>query len=117
MLVKYRLRDKRLTRDAFLKAYHRPTDYIHTFFEFMYWYQKKETLKLEDSTYRTNLSVIKKLKLYNPNLYFDDITEEWLDEYYFCQSKELENNSITANKNMNTIKKVCSSCVQCWLYG
>lgn len=104
VLVKYRLRDKKLTRDAFLKAYHRPTDY-NTFFEFVYEYQKKESLKLEDSTYRTNLSVIKKLKEYNPNLYFDDITEEWLDEYYFYLSKELENNSNTANKNMATIKK------------
>lgn len=104
VFVKYRLRDKKLTRDSFLKAYHRPTDY-NTFFEFVFEYQKKESLKLEDSTYRTNLSVIKKLQEYNPNLYFDDITEEWLDEYYFYLSKELENNSNTANKNMATIKK------------
>lgn len=104
VFVKYRLRDKKLTRDSFLKAYHRPTDY-NTFFEFVSEYQKKESLKLEDSTYKTNLSVIKKLQEYNPNLYFDDITEEWLDEYYFYLSKELENNSNTANKNMVTIKK------------
>lgn len=104
VFVKYRLRDKKLTRDAFLKAYHRPTDY-NTFFEFVSDYQKKESLVLEDTTYKTNLSVIKKLKEYNSNLYFDDITEEWLNEYYFYLSNHLENNSNTANKNMATIKK------------
>ena len=97
VFVKYRLRDRKLTRDSFLKAYHRPTDY-NTFFDFVTDYQRKESLKLEDSTYKTNLSVIKKLKEYNPNLYFDDITSEWL-------MNELENNQNTANKNMATIKK------------
>ena len=104
VLVKYRLRDKVLTREAFLKAYHRPTDY-NTFFEFISDYQKKESLRLEDSTYKTNLSVIKKLKEYSPNLYFDDITREWLDEYFFHLMHKLENNQNTANKNMATIKK------------
>lgn len=104
VFVKYRLRDRKLTRDSFLKAYHRPTDY-NTFFDFVTDYQRKESLKLEDSTYKTNLSVIKKLKEYNPNLYFDDITSEWLDEYFFHLMNELENNQNTANKNMATIKK------------
>lgn len=104
VLVKYRLRDKVLTREAFLKAYHRPTDY-NTFFEFVSDYQKKESLRLEDSTYKTNLSVIKKLKEYSPNLYFDDITREWLDGYFFHLMHKLENNQNTANKNMATIKK------------
>ena len=104
VFVKYRLRDKKLTRAAFLKAYHRPDDYT-TFFEFVLEHQKKESLKLEDSTYKTNLSVIRKLKEYNPNLYFDDITRDWLDEYYFYLLKELGNNENTANKNMATIKK------------
>lgn len=104
VFVKYRLRDKKLTRAAFLKAYHRPSDY-NTFFEFVIDHQKKESLKLEDSTYKTNLSVIKKLKEYNASLYFDDITREWLDEYFFYLLKELGNNENTANKNMATIKK------------
>lgn len=104
VFVKYRLRDKKLTRAAFLRAYNRPDDYA-TFFEYIYDYQKKESLKLEDSTFRTNLSVIKKLKEYNANLYFDDITTEWLDEYYFYLMAELGNNQNTANKNMATIKK------------
>ncbi len=34
VFVKYRLRDRKLTRDSFLKAYHRPTDY-NTFFDFV----------------------------------------------------------------------------------
>ena len=104
VFVKYRLRDKKLTRVSFLKAYHRPDDYA-TFFDFVLDHQKKESLKLEDSTFRTNLSVVKKLKEYNSNLYFDDITRDWLDGYYFYLLKELGNNENTANKNMATIKK------------
>lgn len=104
VFVKYRLRDKKLTRTAFLKAYNRPDDY-ETFFEFISDYQKKESLKLEYSTYKTNISVIKKLKEYNSSLYFDDITCDWLDEYYFYLMSELGNNQNTANKNMATIKK------------
>ena len=34
VFVKYRLRDRKLTRDAFLKEYHRPSDYA-TFFDFV----------------------------------------------------------------------------------
>ncbi|KAA6333262.1 hypothetical protein EZS27_018314 [termite gut metagenome] len=34
VFVKYRLKDKVLTRDVFLRAYHRPADY-DTFFDFV----------------------------------------------------------------------------------
>lgn len=40
VFVKYRLRDKKLTRETFLKAYNRPDDYA-TFFEFVNEYQRK----------------------------------------------------------------------------
>lgn len=34
VFVKYRLKDRQLTREAFLRAYHRPSDY-DTFFEYV----------------------------------------------------------------------------------
>ena len=55
VLVKYRLKDKKLTRDAFLRAYHRPTDF-NTFFEYVTAQQKKLSIKTELSTLSTHMS-------------------------------------------------------------
>lgn len=104
VLVKYRLRDKKLTRSSFLKAYHRPSDY-NTFYEFIVDHQKKISSRMEMTTLATHLSVINKLKEYNVNLSFDDITKEWLDDYFCYLRKELGNNDNTAYKNMSTLKK------------
>ena len=57
------------------------------------------------STFCTHNSVIRKMKEYAPQLTFDDITKEWLDNYFLYLRKELDNNSNTAYKNMGTIKK------------
>ncbi|KAA6325461.1 Tyrosine recombinase XerD [termite gut metagenome] len=104
VFVKYRLRDRVLTRDVFLRAYHRPTDY-DTFFDFVSDYQKKISARMEYATIASHLSVIKKLKERNPNLLFEDITEEWLDEYFSYMKKILGNNDNTAYKNMSVIRK------------
>ncbi|KAA6348467.1 Tyrosine recombinase XerD [termite gut metagenome] len=104
VFVKYRLKDRTLTRDAFLRAYHRPADY-DTFFDFVTEYQKKVSAKMEYATLMTHLSVIKKLKEYNSRLVFDDITEDWLDGYFIYLRKELGNNDNTAYKNMSTLRK------------
>lgn len=104
VLVKYRLKDKKLTRDAFLRAYHRPTDF-NTFFEYVTAQQKKLSIKTELSTLSTHMSAIRKLQQYSPTLTFDDITKDWLDDYFIYLRKELDNNSNTAYKNMGILKK------------
>ena len=104
VFVKYRLKDKKLTKDMFLRAYHRPSDY-NTFYDYVTAAQKKISYQTEISTFCTHNSVIRKMKEYAPNLTFDDITKEWLDNYFLYLRKELDNNSNTAYKNMGTIKK------------
>lgn len=104
VLVKYRLKDKKLTRDAFLRAYHRPTDF-NTFFDYVTAQQKKLSIKTELSTLSTHMSAIRKLQQYSPTLTFDDITKDWLDDYFIYLRKELDNNSNTAYKNMGILKK------------
>lgn len=104
VLVKYRLRDKKLTRSSFLRAYHRPTDY-DTFYNFVSDYQRKISVRMELPTLMTHMSVIRKLKEYNATLVFDDITREWLDDYFCYLKKELGNNDNTAYKNMSTLRK------------
>lgn len=102
--VKFRLKDRKITRDAFLRAYHRPSDYA-TFFDFVLDYRKKMSSRMEYSTLMTHLSVLNKLKEYNSNLAFDDITKDWLDDYFVYLRKELDNNDNTAYKNMAILKK------------
>lgn len=104
VFVKYRLRDKKLSRDLFIREYNRPSDYA-TFFDFVQDYMKKISHRTELSTLNTHMSVIRKLKEFNDNLIFDDITRDWLDIYFAYLRKELDNNANTAYKNMAILKK------------
>lgn len=104
VFVKYRLRDKKLSRDLFIREYNRPSDYA-TFFEFVQDYMKKISHRTEQTTLNTHLSVIRKLKEFNANLIFDDITPNWLDLYFAYLRKDLDNNPNTAYKNMAILKK------------
>ncbi len=104
VFVKYRLRDKNLSRDLFLREYNRPSDYA-TFFDFVRDYMKKISHRTELTTLNTHMSVIRKLKEFNTDLIFDDITRDWLDIYFAYLRRELDNNANTAYKNMAIIKK------------
>jgi len=104
VFVKYRLRNKELTKDAFWRAYNRPDDY-DTFFDFVRDYQKKYALSNEYETMQVHFTVFRKIKGYAPKLRFDDITKDFLDEYYSFLRKKLKNNENTAYKNMSTLRK------------
>ena len=104
VFVKYRLRYKNLSRDLFLREYNRPSDYA-TFFDFVRDYMKKISHRTELTTLNTHMSVIRKLKEFNTDLIFDDITRDWLDIYFAYLRRELDNNANTAYKNMAIIKK------------
>jgi site-specific recombinase XerD len=102
VFVKYRLKDKRLTRDSFFRAYNRPDDY-DTFFDYIK--AKFKNLRMELGTYCSHQSAINKLMLYSPALHFDDIDVRFLDLYFSYLKKECENNDNTAYKNMAILKK------------
>ena len=104
VLVKYRLKNKKITRIGFLKTYNRPDDYDN-FFDFINDYQRKFSSMNEPETMRVHDTVINKLKEYAPNLHFDDITKDFLDEYYSYLRKKLKNCENTAYKNMSTLRK------------
>lgn len=104
VFVRFRLRNKTLTRESFLRAYNRPSDY-DTFFEFVTAMQKKLSVRMEMATLNTHRTVIRKLQEYSPNLHFDDITKDFLDDYFLYLRKDCGNNDNTAFKNMGTFKK------------
>jgi len=80
IFVKYRLKNKTLTREIFLNEYHNPT-LFKTFFEFVEWFQKLRFKEIEGSTAAHHIGVMKKLKEYRENLTFDDITTDFIREY------------------------------------
>lgn len=104
VFVKYRLKDKTLTRDIFLRAYNRPDDY-DTFFAFVSDYQRNNKGRIELSTWDVHRSVLRKVEQYAPMLHLEDITTEWLDRYYAYLRKDLGNNDNTAYKNLSVIRK------------
>ncbi|RNC65683.1 site-specific integrase [Proteiniphilum sp. X52] len=104
VFVTYRLKNKKLTRDAFLRAYNRPSDYA-TFFDFIKANKRNLNFGNELSTINTHNVVIKKVQEWQPNLHFDDITEDWLHRYYIHLRKNCGNNDNTTGKNMAIFKK------------
>lgn len=104
IMVRYRLRNKPITKESFFKAYNRPDDY-DTFYSYFKAYSRKHTREIELSTYLTHKNVISKLERYAPNLYFDDITEVFIKEYKMYLRKKLKNSESTINKNLAVIKK------------
>lgn len=111
VMVKYRLRDKELTKETFIREYNRPDDF-NTFFEFFYAYTKEHPYQIEASTMDVHLDVINKLKRYAPKLHFDDITETFLLEYKMYLKKKLNNKESTIIKNLAVIKKYVRAAIK-----
>ncbi len=111
VFVKYRLRDRKLTRDSFMQAYNRPDDYA-TFFDFVNANKSRINAGNEFTTNQSHKKVLKKVENYAPNLYFDDITGEWLIKYFSHLRKDLKNNENTAYKDMGTFKKYVLAAVE-----
>lgn len=104
VFVKYRLRNKKLSRDSFWRAYNRPNDYL-TFFEFIDDNKKNINYGNELTTNYTHNTVIQKVKEWQPDLIFDDITEEWLHKLFIYFRRTCKNNENTSYKNMAVMKK------------
>jgi len=102
--VKYRLKDRKLTKDIFLRTYHRPDDF-DTFHQFCDDYQKQTRRRISVNTKRMHDSVLKKLKEFAPDLYFDQIDKDWLEDYVVHLKKDLSNNDNTAHKNIAVLRK------------
>lgn len=106
VLVKYRLRDRKLTRETFLRAYRRPSDF-ETFYEFCRYHQEKIAARESESTRRTENVVLGKLEEKFPDMAIDELDEEHLDDFFSYLLGERGNNRNTAYKNMTVLKKYC----------
>lgn len=111
VFVKYRLKNRKLTKDGFMKAYHRPDDF-DTFHEFCEFY-KKEISYLEAGTTGNHKKALDKLKDYEPNLTFDELDYDFLLRFFNAHLlKTCENKHSTAYKDMASIKKFVRAAIR-----
>lgn len=104
VFVKFKLRDRTLTKDAFLKEYNRPSDY-NDFFAYVENYIKRTRITMERTTINVHRNAIRTLQEYKPNLTFDDITEDFFNCYlhYLKKIRGMQDN--TAYKKIGIVKK------------
>ena len=103
ILVKFRLKNQTLTKETFMREYRNPSDYKN-FHEFVKEYMKTYSRRIEMGTFKHHLSCMKKFRIFNENLQFDELTPEYLCDYLAYLKKELGNNECTAQRNLSTIK-------------
>ena len=104
VLVKYRLKDRKLTRETFLRAYRRPSDF-DTFVDFARYHQDKISAREAESTRKTEDVVLTKLQECYPYMAIDELDEDKLDGFFSYLMRDLGNNRNTAMKNMTILKK------------
>lgn len=104
VFVKYRLRDRELDRETFMKEYRQPTDF-NNFYAYVDKYMNRTKNTIEFETLQTHRTIIAKLKNYAPNLTFDQLTYDFILNYFHYLRKTLGNREATAYKNLSIIKK------------
>ena len=104
VIVKYRLRNKVLTRAGFIKSYNRPDDF-ENFYAYCDDYKKQVSKRVELVTLNTHNTVLEKLKVFSPDLHFEDITLDFVADFYSHLRKKIKNNENTAYKNMSVLRK------------
>ena len=101
--VRFRLRNRKPTKESFLRAMRRPCDF-DSFFSFVDYIRKKD-VRLGESTKKTEGIVITKLKKFRPGLSIEEIDRQFLDEFLAWLMKDRANNPNTAHKNICVLKK------------
>lgn len=98
ILVKHRLKDVTLNKEAFMREYNNPSDY-KSFHEFVAAYMKVYSRWLEIGTFMHHRSCMKKFKSYCEGLQFHELTEDFLREYLIYMKKTLGNADAKAISN------------------
>ncbi len=103
ILVKHRLKDINLNKEAFMREYNNPSDY-KSFHEFVNAYMKIYSRRIEIGTFNHHRSCMKKFKEYCEGVQFHELTEDFLRGYFIYMKKTLGNSDTTAYRNLSTIK-------------
>jgi len=111
VMVKYRLKDRQINKELFMREYNRPDDF-NTFYDYVAHYWRKHPNEIELTTLDVHIDVINKLRNYKIDLYFDDLTSDFINEYKGYLKKKLGNKESTINKNLAVIKKYVRAAIR-----
>ena len=111
ILVRYRLRNMSLNKEAFIREYNNPSDY-KSFHDFVAHYMKSYSRRIEMGTFKHHMSCMKKFREYCEGLQFHELTEDFLRGYLAYMRKELRNADSTAQRNLSTIKIYVSAAIK-----
>ena len=111
ILVKYRLKNLTLNKEAFMREYNNPSDF-KSFHDFVASYMKTYSRRLEIGTFRHHKSCMRKFKEYCEGLQFHELTEDFLRDYLIYMKKTLCNADSTAQRNLSTIKIYVSAAIK-----
>lgn len=102
VLVKARLRNVALTKESFKRQYNDPSDYA-TFIEYMRDYTNRARKVVSYNTWRSYLTIIRKLTAYSPKVTFRELTPEYM-KAFLAHLRKLGNSEPTAYKNLALLK-------------
>lgn len=103
VFVSFRLNNRTLTRDIFLKEFGSVSTYA-SFWHFMDDQLQKRKGTIATNTYRAHQSTLKKFREILPNLQFYEFTDETIRDIKKLLGKQYSNNPNTIAKNLITLK-------------
>lgn len=104
VMVAYRLSQDHLTLPVLLKEIENGSSRV----DYIKFYEEQieiEKEAFEESTYKQQLSTLRKIKRYSPTLPFNTITEDWLKRFKGYLRKELKNSDSTISGTVKNFKK------------
>jgi len=103
IFVNYRLNNRKLTKEIFIREYGSNSDYVD-FWDFMEKELKKRKGIISENTYKAQVSTLKKFREAMPGLQFYDITDETIRDLKKMLKSKYGNNPNTIAKNLTTLK-------------
>jgi hypothetical protein len=102
VFVKYRLRERELTKSLFWKEYKTQCT-GKDFWAFCEGYQKLRFQELAWATRKAHRAALQKLKDFRTELYFEDLTTDLFREFVLRLRKKAGNNENTIRKTIKTV--------------
>lgn len=102
ILVCYRLRKERLTANLFWKEYNSPKNH-QDFYAFCEEYQRLRFQEVAEATRKKHCACLNKLKQFQPDLSFDQLTTDMFRRFVLYQRNKRGNNEVTINKTIGII--------------
>ena len=103
IILKYRVNDKTLTREAFEKEFTNPA-LMTDFYAFMEHEIKSRHDELTNTSIRQHLTILNKMRAFRPALLFAEIDEKYLVDFQRHLRVKLKNGNNTVNNALKVMK-------------